>query len=125
MLTLLLHVESFIHYQYREIMRNPSEANSSNGVFFIDLDEPKNYVALSAFSIFLLLFFPSDEGREFKLHSRLTISKATSWPFFFPTAWVSSSRDKNLHFLALAFVGQHLGRLVQAAFCSSFLRNVN
>lgn len=64
-------------------MRNPSEANSSNGVFFIDLDEPKNYAALSAFSIFLLLFFPSDEGREFKLHSRLTISKATSWPFFF------------------------------------------
>lgn len=43
-------------------MRNPFEANSSNGVFFIDLYEPKNYVALSAFSIFLL-FFPSDKGR--------------------------------------------------------------
>lgn len=59
-------------------MRNPFEANSSNGVFFIDLHEPKIYVALLAFFIFLLLFISSDEGREFKLHSRLTISKATS-----------------------------------------------
>lgn len=44
-------------------MRNPFGANSSNGVFFFDLYEPKNYVGLSAFSIFLLLFFPSDNRR--------------------------------------------------------------
>lgn len=31
-------------------MRNPFEASSSNGVFFIDLYEPKNYMAFCPLS---------------------------------------------------------------------------